>query len=170
VSVPNAQHLASVLSLQLQFADAPFLSVIQARASIYPVLAAHAAVHAMPEDIEMLQQSVERLQEYVDDTDFMIDELRRFHEIIAVASRDTVLGLLVNALHRMSEGSVYGVDAKQRRAAVRSCKKIARAIESGDPETARKVSQKHLGDAIREYMKRAPDTLKKPVAWMDSDH
>ena len=63
VSVPSSQHLASVLSLQLQFADAPFLSVLQARASIYPVLAAHAATNATPEDIETLRQSVERMRE-----------------------------------------------------------------------------------------------------------
>ena len=43
VSVPGADHLASVLSLHLQFADASFRSVVQARCSIYPVLAAEAA-------------------------------------------------------------------------------------------------------------------------------
>ena len=42
VSAPGADHLASVLSLHLQFADASFRSVVQARCSIYPVLAAEA--------------------------------------------------------------------------------------------------------------------------------
>ena len=43
VSVPGADHLASVLSLHLQFAEASFRSVVDARCSIYPVLAAEAA-------------------------------------------------------------------------------------------------------------------------------
>ena len=170
MSVPGSQHLASVLSLQLQFADAAFSSVVQARGSIYPVLAARAATNATPEDIETLRQSVERMREHVADSDFMIEELRRFHEIIAVASGDTVLGLLVNALHRMSEGSSFDFDEKRRRLAVRFAEKVARAIESGDPETARTVSEKHMAEAGRDWLKRAPDTLKKPVAWIDSDH
>ena len=36
VSAPGADHLASVLSLHLQFADASFRSVVEARRSIYP--------------------------------------------------------------------------------------------------------------------------------------
>ncbi len=39
VSVPGADHLASVLSLHLQFADASFSSVVDARRAIYPLLA-----------------------------------------------------------------------------------------------------------------------------------
>ena len=40
VSAPGADDLASVLSLHLQFADASFRSVVEARCSIYPVDAA----------------------------------------------------------------------------------------------------------------------------------
>ena len=40
VSAPGADHLASVLSLHLQFADASYRSVVEARRSIYPVLVA----------------------------------------------------------------------------------------------------------------------------------
>ena len=40
VSVPGLDHLTSALSLQLQFTNASFRSVLDARASIYPTLAA----------------------------------------------------------------------------------------------------------------------------------
>lgn len=43
VNVPHTEHLASAISLQLQFANAPFQSVIDASMSIYTVLAAEAA-------------------------------------------------------------------------------------------------------------------------------
>ena len=48
VSVPGGDHLASVLSLHLQFADASFSSVVDARRAIYPVLASQAAENAGP--------------------------------------------------------------------------------------------------------------------------
>ena len=56
VSVPGADHLASVLSLHLQFGDASFRSVVDARCSIYPVLAAEAAENASREDVLTLQE------------------------------------------------------------------------------------------------------------------
>ena len=54
VSVPGADHLASVLSLHLQFADASFSSVVDARRAIYPLLASQAADNASRQDIDTL--------------------------------------------------------------------------------------------------------------------
>ena len=170
VSVPGADHLASVLSLQLQFADASFRSVTEARRSIYPVLAAEAAVNATHQDVETLHQSVARMRSNVEDSDFMVRELRRFQELVAAASGNTVLGLLVTALHRMSERSGVEFDAQQRRAAVRGHEKVVRAIESGEPEEARAVTKKMIDAAARYLERTAPAALNRPVAWIDSDH
>ena len=51
VSVPGLDHLTSALSLQLQFTNASFRSVLDARASIYPTLAAEASKNASYQDI-----------------------------------------------------------------------------------------------------------------------
>ena len=75
VSVPGAGHLASVLSLQLQFAAASYRSVLEARRSIYPVLAAEAAANASHQDIETLHQSIARMRTVIEDSDLLIDEL-----------------------------------------------------------------------------------------------
>jgi GntR family transcriptional repressor for pyruvate dehydrogenase complex len=170
VSVPGSDHLASVLSLQLQFADASFRSVLDARRAIYPVLAAEAAVNASHQDIETLHQSITRMRSLVDDSSLLIEELRRLQDLVAVASGNRVLGLLVNALHRMSEGSGIDYDAQQRRVSVRGCELMLTAIESGEPEEARSVTEKQLAGAARYLERTAPDALKEPVAWMDSDH
>lgn len=170
VSVPGADHLASVLSLHLQFADASFRSVVDARRAIYPVLAAQAAENASPQDIEMLHESVVAMRACVEDSELLGQELRRFQDLIAAASGNRVLGLLVGALHRMSEDSKFEWDAKQRQQAVSSNEKALHAIESGEPEEARSVMQKSLDAAARHLERTAPDTLKQPVAWIDSDH
>ncbi len=80
-----------------------------------------------------------------------------------------MLGLLVNALHRMSEGSGVEYDLKQRRAIVRGSEDILRAIKSGDSEAARVVTEKLLAAAMRYWERTAPDVLKQPVAWIDAD-
>ena len=167
VSVPGAEHLASVLSLHLQFAGASFRSIADARCSIYPVLAADAAQNASREDVLMLRESIARMHAGAHDPDLFTEEARRFMSLVAAASGNRVLALLVDALHRMSEG-IGEWDERQRRSALRSYEKAALAIERGEPDEARSIMAKSLAAALRYWERTAPDELKQPVAWMDS--
>jgi DNA-binding FadR family transcriptional regulator len=169
VSAPGAEHLASVLSLHLQFADASFRSVVEARCSIYPVLAAEAATNASGEDVAALHESIARMHAGAHDPDLFREEARRFMTLIAAASGNRVLAILVEALHRMSGESSAAWDEKQRRSALRSYERVAHAIESGEPEEARRVMTKSLTAALRTWERTAPDELKEPVAWIASD-
>ena len=169
VSTPGAEHLASVLSLHLQFADASFRSVVQARCSIYPVLAAEAAANASRDDISAMHESIARIRAGVHDPDLFREEGRRFMNLIATASGNRVLAILVEALHRMSGESGVGWDEKQRRSALRSYQRVIRAVENGEPEGARSTMEKALAAALRSWERTTPDELKQPVAWIASD-
>ncbi len=169
VSAPGADHLASVLSLHLQFADASFRSVVEARRSIYPVLAAEAAAHASPEDVAALRESMARMQSGAEDPDAFREEARCFMTLIATASGNRVLAILVEALHRMSSESTAAWDETQRRSALGSYERVVRAIENGEPEEARSIMAKSLAAALRTWERVAPDELKEPVAWIASD-
>jgi DNA-binding FadR family transcriptional regulator len=169
VSVPGADHLASVLSLHLQFADASFQSVVDARRSIYPVLAAQAAENASRDDVAALRESIARMHDGVPDPDLFREEARHFMSLIATASDNRVLAVLVEALHRMSGESGTGWEEKQRRSALRSYERAVRAIENGDAEEARSILDKSLTAGARLWERTAPDELKQPVAWIDSD-
>lgn len=168
VRTPGAEHLASVLSLHLQFADASFRSVVDARCSIYPVLAAEAARNASREDVAALRESVARMQAGVHDPELFIEEARRFMSRVATASGNRVLALLVDALHRLSEGAGEW-DERQRRSALRSYGEVFVAIERGEPDEARSILEKSLAAAVRAWERTAPDELKQPVAWIDTD-
>jgi len=168
VSVPGAEHLASVLSLHLQFAGASFRSVVDARRSIYPVLAAEAAQNASREDVLTLQESIARMHAGAQDQDLFTDEARRFMSLVATASRNRVLALLVDALHRMSEG-IGEWEERQRRSALRSYEKVVGAIERGEPDEARSIMAESLAAALRYWERTAADQLKQPVAWIASD-
>jgi DNA-binding FadR family transcriptional regulator len=166
VSVPGADHLASVLSLHLQFADASFRSVVDARCSIYPVLAAEAAKNASREDVVALQECIARMHAGAHDPDLFTEEARRFMTLLAAASGNRVLALLVDALHRMSEG--FGEwDERQRRSALRNYEEVVGAIERREPDEARSIMAKSLAAAVRYWERMAPDELKQPVAWID---
>lgn len=168
VSVPGAGHLASVLSLHLQFTGASFRSVVDARRSIYPVLAAQAAACASPEDILSLHESVARMRAAAPDSDSFTREARRFMSLLAGASDNQVLALLVDALHLMSEETPMWDDRRQR-SALRSYEEIVTAIERREPDRVRLVLEESLAAALQHWERAAPDELKQPVAWIDAD-
>jgi DNA-binding FadR family transcriptional regulator len=157
-----------VLSLHLQFADASFRSVVDARCSIYPVLAAEAANNASREDVSTLRECVARMQAGAHDPELFTEEARRFMSLVAAASGNRVLALLVDALHRLSEGAGEW-DERQRRSALRSYEKVVEAIERGEPDEARSILEKSLASAVRAWERTAPDELKQPVAWIDTE-
>jgi DNA-binding FadR family transcriptional regulator len=169
VSAPGADHLASVLSLHLQFADASFRSVVEARRSIYPVLAAEAARNASREDIATLHESISRMQVAARAPELFRDEARRFMNLIAAASRNRVLAILVEALHLMSGESGSWWDEKVCRSAVRSYEHTVEAIEAGRSDEARSIMEQSLAAAARHWECKAPGELEQPVAWFASD-
>ncbi len=169
VSAPGADHLASALSLHLQFSDASFRSVVEARCSIYPVLAAEAAANATREDVATLHESIARMHAGAHDPDLFREETRRFMNLIATASGNRVLAILVEALHRMSGETSAGWGEKQRRSALRSYARVIRAIEDGESEDARSVMAKSLAAALRSWERTASEELKQPVAWIAAD-
>ena len=166
VSVPDIDHLASAISLQLQFANATFRSVLDARRSIYPVLVAEAAENASHQDIAALRHCVDRLNAATEDSDATAREARHFYELVAAASRNLVLGFLVNALHRMSQRSGIVYDLEHRQANARNTERILQAIEAGDAEKAQAISKRMHAAAKRYWEKNAPDLLNAPVSWM----
>jgi DNA-binding FadR family transcriptional regulator len=169
VNVPDINHLTSALSLQLQFANATFRSVLDARKAIYPVLVAGAAVNATHQDISELRQSLIRIEIAIEESGTAILEMRRFYELIASASGNMVLGFMLNALHRMSEPTRIQYDAARWRASLRDTGRILDAIERGDADEARDLSARAMSAAMRYQEKTAPDILDEPVSWIAAE-
>jgi len=168
VSVPGLDHLTSALSLQLQFTNATFRSVLDARASIYPTLVAEAAKNASYQDIGSMRECISRLSKVIEDSDAATSEARRFYELVASASQNLVLGFLTNALHRMSENPAVTVtySPDHWRARIKAFEKMLRAIENGNAESAQAISKRAHDAAIRYWETNFPHLLKQPVSWV----
>ena len=93
---------------------------------------------------------------------------RQFYELVAVASKNLVLGFLVNALHRMSENATVAYSADHWRGSIKQAEKMLQAIENGDAESAQAISAKVHDTAIRYWEKNFPDLLNQPVSWVTS--
>ncbi len=169
VNVPGVDHLTSALSLQLQFANANFRAVLDARKAIYPVLVAEAAENATHQDIAALRQRLGRFADAVESHGSAVEEIRDFYETIALASKNLVLGLLLNALHRMSEPTRIQYNQKRWRASLRDAQQLLDVIEQGDADAARRISMAAMNAAMKYQEKHAPDLLDEPMSWMSAD-
>lgn len=168
VSVPGLDHLTSALSLQLQFTNASFRSVLDARASIYPTLAAEASKNASYQDISSMRECLSRLSNVIEDSDAATSEARRFYELVASASQNLVLGFLMNALHRISENPAVTVTytTDHWRVSIKQFEKMLRAIEKGNAESARAISKSTHDAGIRYWETNFPQLLEQPVSWV----
>ncbi len=169
VAVPGVDHLTSALSLQLQFANATFRSVLDARKSIYPILAAEAAQQATQQDIAALRASLARLRDLTTQSDQAILEARNFNELVASASNNLVLSYLVNALHRMSEHSRVEYSANHWRAYLQRSTTMVEAIETGDADSARQISTLTHEAGIHYWEENFPNLLNEPINWVNDD-
>lgn len=166
VSVPGVDHLTSAISLQLQFANATFEAVLDARRSIYPTLVAEAAEKANHQDLVALRLSVDRLDKASEDSEATEDEARRFYELVAIASKNLVLGFLVNSLHRMSQRSGIKYDLEHRQAFAKNTRLILETIEAGDVGKAHALSRKMHSASKRYWEKHAQELLETPISWI----
>jgi GntR family transcriptional repressor for pyruvate dehydrogenase complex len=169
VARPGSEHLASTLSLLLQFAGAPIRSIVDARCVIEPGMAGLAAEHASEDDLAALDDCVRALAASLSDAKIFAQENRRFHDLVAEASGNTVLAYLIPALHWISDGSGITYTPARRKAILRGKRKLLRAIRAGDSDEAARDMSTLLASAVRYFEREQPAALQAPVDWGDAD-
>ena len=165
---PGSEHLASSLSLLMQFADAPFRDIIAARCVLQPGMTALAAQHASESDLTALADCIDLLESKLEDDAFYAEN-RRFHDLIAMASGNTVLAYLIPALHWISDGSGLRYPLSRRRTILRNNRRVLRAIESGDPEAASREMSALLDNTKRYLEAEHAAALDARVTWSEPD-
>jgi DNA-binding FadR family transcriptional regulator len=107
---PEAWHLATTLVLALQFRDAPFRVILEARQALEPLMAALAASKISEADLEALTLSVEEMERDLNDLQLFLNANQRFHDIIAWASENSLFGLLIDAILGIMDGTALGLE------------------------------------------------------------
>ncbi|NUN71252.1 MAG: FadR family transcriptional regulator [Bacteroidetes bacterium] len=138
------------------------LDVIHARQIIEPSIAAFAAQHRSDDDLEKLHSNINRLISYDGETSGLASLDMEFHLLIAKASQNQVMPLILDPIHRLMpeiKKSVYQTNDHAQESAIEWHSKIVEAIEQADPELASKMMHKHLAIAeehIRIMLKSQP--------------
>lgn len=167
VERPDASNLATTLLLMLQFDNAPFRDIVEARRGLEPLMARLAAERMTTEQLLKLEQSVEAMRESLDDEEVFLDANQRFHDVIAWSSGNALFGFLIDALLGIIDGTALGVDyPPHRRAAVlKAHTRIFEALKSRDPDSSMQAMQDHIDEYLRYVTRKFPDALARPVTW-----
>lgn len=167
VEKPDASHLATSLVLVLQFDQAPFSTVVEARADLEPVMARLAASRLNTEDLDTLTRSVDRMRDNLDDRDVFLDTNREFHEVIAWASGNSMYGFTISALIDIVDGTQLGVDYPEvrRRAIYTAHSRILESLAAHDTDSSFDSMATHMNEYVRYLQKKYQDVLDQPLTW-----
>lgn len=167
VQNPDSTSLATSLTLLLQFANAPFRTIAEARGGLEPMMAQLAAERMTEAGLADLRSSVDNMHDHLDDQIVFLEENKRFHDVIAHGSGNAMFGYIVDALLGILDGSAIGIDYPEvRRVAVHKAHlSIYEAIADRDPATSAAAMADHINQYLKYAEKKFPDVLAAPIVW-----
>lgn len=145
-TVSNPLHQYLKFKIEHNYA----LDVIHARQIIEPSIAAFAALHRTAEDMQKLNSNIERLKNYSGELAGLASLDMEFHLLIARASQNQVMPLILDPIHRLMpeiKKSVYATNDHAQESAIEWHSKIVHEIVKGDANGAREMMNKHLAIA-----------------------
>ncbi|HEY7787746.1 MAG TPA: FCD domain-containing protein [Casimicrobiaceae bacterium] len=140
----------------------PF-ELLAARKLVEGEIAALAAKNASPADAQALRSSVERIEAKIDDFAAREGEDRDFHVLLAKATGNGSLELVVEGLWTQRaelwgrlQQHFHTTDLAQR--TIRDHAAIAAAVAARDPDAARAAMHRHLARVMREFQRGVDNT------------
>ncbi len=122
--------------------------LLEVRKMIEPPLAARAAAHVAPDEIQEMEDILRRQAEKMARDEMTIEEDSEFHYTIAMASGNSVvlkvLDLLMDLLRETRERSLQWPGRAQRSLA--GHRQILAAIKKGDGKAAESAMRRHIED------------------------
>jgi len=142
----SADSLVNPLANMLTRKRELVAELLDVRKMLEPPLAARAAAHASPEEMDYLEDILRRQKEKVRRGELAIEEDSEFHYTIAMAAKNSVvqkvLDVLMDLLRKSRERSLQVEGRRQRSLA--GHRRILRAIRQRDSAAAERAMRRHL--------------------------
>ena len=167
---PIPESFASTMALILQFLGAHYRSLIELRQAIGPSSAARAAERATAAQIQQLTESLERMGKLKGDSLEYIEEHRRFHDFLAVASGNPLIAFLTVSLHQITNASGLELTFTQaeRDYQLKAYQRVLFAIKDRNPDLASKEMLLFMSRSDSYLDQRYPNLMSKQISWRDA--
>jgi GntR family transcriptional repressor for pyruvate dehydrogenase complex len=164
---PDASHLASNLILLMQLKAAPFRNIVEVRAAMEPMISSLAATRMDEESLASLEGTITQMREQIEDQHSFLDANKRFHDIIAWSSGNSLFGYIIDSLSGILDGTAIGMDypSHRRQAILKAHIEIFDALRAHDPKASEARMREHI-DAYERYAQRKfPNVMKETIPW-----
>mgnify|MGYP000280096458 CR=1 FL=1 len=155
------------------FTDCSFREVVILRSILEPQVARMAAQNATDEELEQLRELAENINQCGDDRDRMAAYDSKFHELLAAASKHTLIHAIMSGVHKIIMNSIreeMEYTPRDRRVEDQH-RKICEAVCSRDPEKAHAAMQSHMKVLLSMLRKDDPDfDIYQVINEVESDH
>jgi GntR family transcriptional repressor for pyruvate dehydrogenase complex len=122
------------------------MNVIEARLMIEPTIAENAAINHNDEDIALLQKNIDEMRTNVDKERHAQLDLQ-FHQLIAEATRNPILPLIIQPIHKLMpkiKSKIMASVPEAKSSAVEWHQKVLDMIKERDPKGAYNMMKQHL--------------------------
>lgn len=166
---PKAANLSTTLTILLQFDHAPYRVIAEARQAFEPLMAQLAADRITPEQLVDLERTLIDMEAGIQDTEIYLDSNRRFHEVIAWGSGNSMFGFLVEVMVGGMDisGATQGIEypVRRRNAVLAAHRKIYDAIADGKAYQAGEAMRSHVDEYVTYALRKYPAALDKMIKW-----
>lgn len=171
VQEPHPNDFASTIALLLQFFGTSFRSLIEVRQAVSPTMAALAAERATAEEIHELGLSLARLRAIAGRPVEYAEENRRFHDLLAWASGNPLIGIMISSLHSITSSSDINIDftVEEQDYQLKAYGRILKAIAGRNPEQASAELSRFIDRSGKYLELQRPELMSKLVHWQDAD-
>jgi GntR family transcriptional repressor for pyruvate dehydrogenase complex len=169
VGQPGWPNLASTLALLLQFDQAPFRCVLEARSVIEPGMAELAARNATDEQIAAMAADLDDVEANIGVFRLFSRAYRRFWRHLAESTHNPVLAFLSPALRSIVDSGGFAPNELYRNELVVRMRHIHRTIAAHDADAARAAMAGLEDEFLRRLSEGYPRQMERLVAWTDLD-
>ena len=122
--------------------------MIEVRLSLEPSVARLAAIRRDEKALIQLEDCIIRMESALADKAGFIQGDMEYHQILAMATGNPALDILVSTIHDIMYATQWGFhdSAETRQQSVEHHKRILEAIKNGDSSAAAKAMEEHLND------------------------
>lgn len=167
VQQPDGSGLATALTLLLQFENAPYRTITEARTALEPMIARLAATRMSDEHLAELKYTVDEMLERLGDEEVFLEMNQRFHDVIANNSGNALFGHLIDTLLEILDGTAIGVDYPEHRrmAVYKAHAAIYEGLAARDPDAASDAMHEHILEYANYVERKFPEVLDRPISW-----
>jgi DNA-binding FadR family transcriptional regulator len=141
--------------------------VVEARRDLEPIMARHAAARIGPDMLTRLTESVDAMRSNLGEREIFLSTNQEFHEIIALASGNSMYGFLIDALVGIVDGTVMGVDypAARRDSILKAHERILSSLVAHDGDASHDAMSEHMTEFVKYMQRKYADVLGRTVTW-----